>query len=349
MAKKADLLAEAKKLKLDVKESNTIAEIEAAIENSKGGADNGINQEVYSDSDKAVGQGEEVGLSSKQGVESSKGAAAKAGKRSAKAIAEAEEKQAKEERKAHAAEAQEAEKPKHVQKSRTRLERAGKKLREASKLVEKDKDYSTKEALELAVKTSTTKFDATVELHVRLNVDPKQADQNIREVIVLPAGTGRSVRVAVFGEPDDAAAGKKAGADVAGSDEFLQQLEKGVIDFDVLIATPTVMAKLGKYARVLGPKGLMPNPKSGTVTKDVAKAVEQAKAGKVELRVDETGIVHLGIGKVSFGTDKLLDNAQAVFTSLKSAKPSGIKGSYVTSIYTTTSMGPSIKIAASEI
>lgn len=273
---------------------------------------------------------------------------AKAGKRSAKALAETEEKLAKEERKATDSK-DETPKPKVVQKTRSRLERAGKKLRTASELIDKNKEYSTKEALELAVKTSTTTFDSTVELHVRLNVDPKQADQNIRETLVLPAGTGKTIRVAVFGDVDDVAAAKKAGADIAGSDDFLAQLDKGVIDFDVLIATPTVMAKLGKYARVLGPKGLMPNPKSGTVTKEVAKAVAQSKAGKVEFRVDSTGIVHLGVGKVSFGADKLFENTQAVFAALKNAKPASIKGAYVRSIYLTTTMGPSIRLLTSEL
>lgn len=283
-------------------------------------------------------------------VEKHEAKVAKAGKRSSKAIAEAEEKEVKETKKAEVKESEEAPaKPKVVQKTRSKLERSSKKYREVSKLVETGREYSMKEALELAVKTSTTKFDSTVELHVRLGVDPKQADQNIRENIVLPAGTGKIVRVAVFGEADDVTAAKKAGADVAGAEEFLQQLDKGVIDFDVLVATPAVMAKLGKYARILGPKGLMPNPKSGTVTKDVAKAVEQAKAGKVEFRVDENGIVHLGIGKVSFGADKLMTNLQAVFASLKSAKPSSIKGNYVQTIYVTTSMGPSIKVLASEL
>lgn len=337
MAKKADLLQEAEKLGLDVSESNTIAEIEAAItNNTKGGNDDGDNSKTDQDQDQATSEREQV---------------AKAGKRSAKAIAEAEEKRVKEERKAAKAEAEAAaeEAPKVIQKVRTRLERAGKKLRKAAELVEKDKDYSLKEALDLAAKTTTTKFDATVEVHVRLNVDPKHADQNIRENIILPNGTGKKVRVAVFGEADDVAAAKKAGADIAGSDEFLQQLDKGTIDFDVLIATPTMMAKLGKYARVLGPKGLMPNPKSGTVTTDVAKAVEQSKAGKVEARVDETGIVHLGVGKLSFGTDKLLENVQTVFSSLRSAKPASVKGSYVTSVYVSTTMGPSIKVASSEV
>ena len=283
-------------------------------------------------------------------VEEHEAKVAKAGKRSEKALKEVEEKIAKEERKAENAEASESTRPTHTQKpARSKLERSGKKLRKATELVEKGKEYSLKEALELATKTATTKFDSTVELHIRLNVDPKHADQNIRENVVLPAGTGRKVRVAVFGEPDEVAAAKKAGADIAGSEEFLQQLDKGIIDFDVLIASPTVMVKLGKYARVLGPKGLMPNPKSGTVTKDVVKAIEQSKAGKVEVRVDETGIAHLGVGKVSFGTDKLMENVQAVFASVKGAKPSSIKANYVNTIYMTTTMGPSIRIAASEL
>jgi len=275
---------------------------------------------------------------------------AKAGKRSAKAIAEAEEKQAKEERKAHKDEQEGESKPKaHVKPARSHLERRGKNFRKAAELIQNDKTYSLKEALDLATKTNPVKFDATVEMHLRLNVDPRQADQNIRDTIVLPAGTGKSIRVAVFAEADDVTAAKQAGADVAGTDEFLQQLEKGVIDFDVLIATPSQMPKLGKYARVLGPKGLMPNPKSGTVTPNVSKAVKEAKAGRVEYRVDSTGIVHLGIGKVSFGGDKLTDNAKAVITSIKGNKPSSIKGSYVRSVYVTTAMGPSIKIDLNEL
>jgi large subunit ribosomal protein L1 len=276
---------------------------------------------------------------------------AKAGKRSAKAIAEVEEKQAKEERKAakKAADSEDAPKPKHVQKVRSKLERRAKGFRKSAELIEAGKIYSLADAIELAVKTSHVKFDATVELHLRLSVDPRQADQNIRDIVVLPAGTGKKVRVAVFADTEGVAAAKKAGADIAGEDEFLQQLDKGVIDFDVLIATPASMAKLGKYARVLGPKGLMPNPKSGTVTADVAKGVSDAKAGRVEYRVDSTGIVHLGVGKVSFGKDKLLDNTRAVFASIKGNKPSSIKSAYVKSIYVTTSMGPSIAVEASEL
>lgn len=277
---------------------------------------------------------------------------AKAGKRSAKSLEEAEAKQAKEERKAAkaAAEAEDDDKPKQQAKpARSRIERMGKNFRKAAELVDKSKSYTLKEGLELAVKTNPVKFDASVELHVRLGVDPRHADQNLRDTIVLPAGTGKTVRVAVLADVDDAAKAKAAGADIAGSDEFLAQLEKGVIDFDILVATPSMMPKLGKYARTLGPKGLMPNPKSGTVTTDVTKAVTEAKAGRVEYRVDTTGIVHVGVGKVSFGPSKLHDNARAVLNSIKSNKPASVKGTYVKSIFVATSMGPSVHIESSEL
>jgi large subunit ribosomal protein L1 len=269
----------------------------------------------------------------------------KAGKHSSKALAEAEAKQAKEKRKTTPKTEAGSEKPKEVKKAtRPKAERAGKKYREIVKLVEKDKVYNLNEALALVVKTSTTKFDSTVELHVNLGVDPKQADQNIRETVVLPAGTGKELRVAVFAEADDIAKAKKAGADIAAGDEFLQQLEKENLDFDVLISTPALMAKLGKYARLLGPRGLMPNPKSGTVTTDVVSAIKEAKAGRVEFRVDQAGIIHLGIGKVSFGPEKLQQNAEAVTSSIKAAKPASLKGVYVKASYITTTMGPSIKV-----
>jgi len=324
---KADLIIKAKELGIEhVNSKNTMAELREAIALA---APKKHDKEALP-------------------VEEHVAKVAKAGKRSAKGIAEQEAKVEKIEKKAH-------EEPKeHIQKpnqkpARTKLERSGKKLRKATELVDKAKEYSLLEAIELAQKTSTTKFDSSVELHVRLNVDPKQADQNIRENIVLPAGLGKKVTVAVFGEADDVEEAKKAGADIAGADDFLQQLDKGLVNFDVLVATPAVMPKLGKYARLLGPKGLMPNPKSGTVTKDVKKAITEAKAGKVELRVDETGIVHLSFGKVSFGSEKLMQNAQAVTAALKAAKPASIKGSYVVSIYCSTSMGPSIRVAASEL
>lgn len=278
-------------------------------------------------------------------AEKSPQATAKAGKRSEKSLKEAEEKLAKEERKAAKAEAEaEADsKPKQLAKpTRSRLERQGKKFRDAAAKIEKGKAYSLAEALELATQTNPAKFDASVELHINLGVDPRHADQNIRDNLVLPAGTGKNVRVAVF---DDA---KAENADLSGVEAILKDLEKGVINFDILIATPAQMPKLGKYARVLGPRGLMPNPKSGTVTTDVTKAVTEAKAGRVEYRVDSTGIVHVAIGKVSFGSKKLEDNARALLASVKSNKPSSVKGNYVKAIHVATTMGPSITIDISE-
>lgn len=270
---------------------------------------------------------------------------AKAGKRSAKAIKESQEKQEKEVRKQEA-KAGESEKvaPKIQPKTRSVIERRGKNYRESSKLIEKDKQYPLEEAVKLIPSTSKVKFDASVELHVRLNVDPRQADQNIRQTVLLPHGSGKTIRIAVFCEADQHDLAKKAGADIVGSDEFLQQLDKSEINFDVLIATPTLMAKLGKYAKLLGPKGLMPNPKSGTVTKNVGNAVSEAKSGKIEYRVDSGGIVHVGIGKVSFDPEKLIKNADAILASIRSAKPSSVKGTYLLSAYLTTSMGPSIKL-----
>ena len=269
-------------------------------------------------------------------------ATAKAGKRSAKAVKEAEEKEAKEERKASTADADE--KPKQVAKpSRSRLERQGKNFQKAAEKIEKDKRYTLTEALELAVKTSPVKFDATVEVHVNLNIDPRHADQNLRDNLLLPAGTGKKIRVAVFADENT------EGADVSGVENLLKQLDKGVMDFDIIISTPANMPKLGKYARALGPRGLMPNPKSGTVTNDVAKALKEAKAGRVEYRVDSTGIVHLGVGKVSFGAIKLAENIGAVFASIKANKPSSVKGTYVKSIHLTTTMGPSITLATNEL
>lgn len=274
-----------------------------------------------------------------------KASVAKAGKRSAKAQAEAEEKKAKEERKTTAAGTNtKSQQPKPTSKPpRTRAERAGKKYREVYQQIEAGKSYTLAEALALAAKTSPSKFDATVEMHLNLGVDPKMADQNVRGSVSLPAGTGKTLRVAVLAEGDQAAAAKKAGADTVGADELLAQLEKEDINFDVLIATPNMMPRLGKYARLLGPRGLMPNPKSGTVTSDVAKAVTEAKAGRVEYRVDPSGIVHLGIGKVSFGPEKLGQNADAVLGSIRANKPASLKGIYIRSAHLSTTMGPSIR------
>ncbi|MBR3378300.1 50S ribosomal protein L1 [Candidatus Saccharibacteria bacterium] len=267
---------------------------------------------------------------------------AKAGKKSKKHV---EEVKAEEERQARKAEkAAEPEKkagPKPV--TRSRLERRGKKYQEAAKKVEK-KAYSLTDAIKLVLETSTVKFDATVEMHFRLGVDPRQADQNIRATVTLPAGTGKDVRVAVFAPLDLAKTAKAAGADIAEDEEFTKRLDKEQLDFDVLISTPQYMPKLGKYARLLGPKGLMPNPKAGTVTTDIEKAVKEAKAGKIEYRVDKQAIVHVGLGKVSFGADKIAENINAFIDSLKSQKPASIKGQYVKSVFISTTMGPSIEV-----
>ncbi len=271
---------------------------------------------------------------------------AKSGKKSKKHIEEVKAEEERQARKAERKAADEAgEKPKGAKPvTRPRIERRGKKYQEAAKLVEKGKFYTLKDAIELAIKTSPVKFDAALEAHVRLGVDPRQADQNIRTTIVLPNGSGKTVRVAVFAPLDVCKTAKTAGADIAEDEDFLKQLDKGVIDFDVFISTPQYMPKLGKYARLLGPKGLMPNPKAGTVTMDVEKAVKESKAGKVEYRVDKQSIVHIGLGKVSFGADKLLTNAETFFDSLKSQKPTSLKGTYVKSVYITTTMGPSIAV-----
>jgi ribosomal protein L1 len=256
---------------------------------------------------------------------------AKAGKRSAKSVKEAEEKQAKEVRKIESKTDETDKKTKSAAKPpRSKLERAGKKYREAVKQIDSSKVYSLNEAVELVTKTNPAKFDATVEMHINLGVDPKQADQNVRDTVALPAGTGKDIKVVAL---DDTSAEK-----------IFSQLDKEQIDFDVLVATPDMMPRLGKYARLLGPRGLMPSPKSGTVTNDVAAAVKEAKAGKVEYRVDQAGIIHLGIGKVSFAPEKLLQNAEAVLASVRAAKPASLKGIYIKSAYLSSSMGPSIKI-----
>jgi large subunit ribosomal protein L1 len=352
MAKsKASLLEEAKKHKLDVSSDNTVAEITKALESVNGVK--GTDKKTVSQTKKELTDGDnqehnEAG-NSKEAQESEvttkSRATAKAGKRSAKGLEEAEAKVEKiehQKRRATEQAEQDHQPTRHVKPTRTRLERRGKKFRKATEQVKKDTLYSLKDAMDLAVKTSPVAFDASVELHIRLGVDPRQADQNIRANLVLPEGTGKSVRVAVFSD-DDA-----GNADLHGVDTIMQLLEKGTVDFDILISTPANMAKLGKYARLLGPRGLMPNPKSGTVTPDVAKAVQEAKAGKVEYRVDSTGIVHLAIGKVSFGDTRLLANAQAVMSSIKAAKPTSIKGIYIKAIHVATTMGPGIPVSTTE-
>lgn len=332
MAKtKKELLEDAKVLGLDIDAKSTIAELNAAIKAS---------------GDKKVPDQTNVKGETSAEAETDTKTVAKAGKRSAKALKQAEELIAKEERKASGEEVPvKAKAP--VTPTRSRLARRHKQYRKSSELLGAGKNYSLEQAVELAQKTSHVKFDATVELHVNLGVDPRHADQNIRDNLVLPSGTGKKVVIAAL--TDDPAAAKKAGADIAGTDELLAALDQGKINFDVLISTPALMAKLGKYARILGPRGLMPNPKSGTVTTDIDKAVAEAKAGKVEYRVDSTGIVHLGIGKVSFTAPQLTKNLQAVLASIKAAKPSGVKGNYIKSVHLTTTMGPSIKVDLANI
>lgn len=330
MAKKAELLERAKELGVTVSDKNTIAEIEAAI-NSAGAVN--VEAEIAKD--------EKVATTA---------ALAKAGKRSQKALRETEEKLEKEARKEQGDTSPQSEEAETSIKKgpkptvRPRLERRGKAYRKVAEQVEKGKAYPVAEALELATKTNPAKFDASVEVHVRLGVDPRQADQNIRSTVALPHGTGKTIKVAVFAPEADHAAAKKAGADIVGDETFLKQLDKEELNFDTLIATPQYMPKLGKYARLLGPRGLMPNPKAGTVATDVAKAVQEAKAGKVEYRVDKQAIVHLAIGKVSFGKDKLAQNAKAFFDSLASQKPSSLKGNYVKSTSISTTQGPGIKV-----
>lgn len=269
---------------------------------------------------------------------------AKAGKKSKKHIEEVKAEELRQARKLEN-KASNAEKPKgSAPITRSKLERRGKNYQKAYQLIDHSTTCDLKTALDLAIKSSPVKFDATVEIHARLGVDPRQADQNIRTTLVLPHGNGKTIRVAVFAPLDEAKKAKNAGADIAEDEEFIRQLEKGTIDFDTLISTPAYMPKLGKFARLLGPKGLMPNPKAGTVTTDIEKAVKEAKAGKVEYRVDKQAIVHIGLGKVSFGSDKLLENVNAFLESLKSQKPASIKGQFIKSLYLSTSMGPSIQI-----
>lgn len=221
----------------------------------------------------------------------------------------------------------------------------GKKYVESSKLVDRSVLYTPAEALDLAVKTAKAKFDETIELHVRLGVDPRHADQQVRGAVVLPHGTGRSVKVLVFAKGDKAKEAQEAGADFVGADELVQKIQgENWFDYDVVVATPDMMGVVGRLGRVLGPKGLMPNPKSGTVTFDVTKAVEEIKAGKVEYRLDKNNIIHVAIGKVSFGGEKLAENFNVLMNAIIKAKPSAAKGQYLRSISVTSTMGPGVKI-----
>jgi len=221
----------------------------------------------------------------------------------------------------------------------------GKNYIESAKLVDKNVLYSVAEAVELVVKTSKAKFDETIELAVRLGVDPRHADQQVRGAVVLPHGTGKSVKVLVFAKGEKAKEAEAAGAEFVGAEELVDRIQKeNWFDYDVVVATPDMMGVVGRLGRVLGPKGLMPNPKSGTVTFDVAKAIAEIKAGKVEYRVDKTAIVHVPLGKTSFGAEKLADNFHAMMEAIIKAKPSAAKGQYVKSVSVSSTMGPGIKI-----
>ena len=221
----------------------------------------------------------------------------------------------------------------------------GKRYQESVKLIDKTKQYDIKEAIEVIEKMPKAKFDETVELHVKLGVDSKHADQQVRGTVVLPHGTGKTLRVLVFAKGDKAKEAEAAGADFVGAEELIPKIQNGNwFEYDVIVATPDMMGVVGRLGKVLGPKGLMPNPKSGTVTMDVTKAVSDIKSGKVEYRLDKTNIIHLGFGKVSFGTEKLVENYNTVIDAIIKAKPAAAKGQYIRSIAVATSMGPSIYI-----
>ena len=221
----------------------------------------------------------------------------------------------------------------------------GKRFLEAEKLLEVGKKYSIEEAIDLALKMPKAKFDETLELHVKLGVDSKQADQQVRGTVVLPNGTGKTLKVLVFAKGDKAKEAEAAGADFVGAEELVPKIEKeNWFDYDVIVATPDMMGVIGRLGKVLGPKGLMPNPKSGTVTMDVKKAVADIKSGKVEYRLDKTNIIHLGFGKVSFGAEKLIENYNTVMEAIIKAKPSAAKGQYIRTVAISTTMGPGIFI-----
>ena len=221
----------------------------------------------------------------------------------------------------------------------------GKKYQEAAKLIEKGKLYEAKEALELLEKMPKANFDETVELHVKLGVDSKHAEQQVRGTVVLPNGTGKTLKVLVFAKGDKAKEAEEAGADFVGAEELIPKIEKeNWFDYDVIVATPNMMGVVGRLGKILGPKGLMPNPKSGTVTMDVAKAIQEIKSGKVEYRLDKTNIIHLGLGKVSFGVEKLEENYKTVIDAIIKAKPAAAKGQYIRSVAVAKTMGPSIYV-----
>ena len=225
----------------------------------------------------------------------------------------------------------------------------GKKYTDGAKLIDRANLYTSKEALDLVEKTAKAKFDETVEVHVRLGVDSRHADQQVRGAVVLPNGTGKDVKVAVFAKGDLAKAAQDAGADFVGDMDLMQKIQGGWMEFDVCIASPDMMGVVGRLGKVLGPRGLMPSPKAGTVTMDVAKAVQEAKAGKIEYRLDKSNIIHCPIGKVSFGTEKLLENFNALLDAVIKAKPEAAKGQYIKSCAVASTMGPGIRINPAKV
>lgn len=225
----------------------------------------------------------------------------------------------------------------------------GKNYVDSAKLIDKNKQYDTKEALDLCLQTAKAKFDETIELHVRLGVDSRHADQQVRGAVVLPNGTGKDVRVLAICKGDNEQLAKDAGADFVGAEDMTQKIQhENWMDFDVLITTPDCMGLVGRLGRILGPRGLMPNPKAGTVTPDIAKAVKEAKAGKIEYRLDKTNIIHCPIGKKSFGADKLSENLETLMDAVVKAKPAAAKGQYIKSVAVTSTMGPGVKVATSK-
>ena len=225
----------------------------------------------------------------------------------------------------------------------------GKNYVDSAKLIDKNKQYDTKEALDLCLQTAKAKFDETIELHVRLGVDSRHADQQVRGAVVLPNGTGKDVRVLAICKGENEQLAKDAGADFVGAEDMTQKIQQeNWMDFDVLVTTPDCMGLVGRLGRILGPRGLMPNPKAGTVTPDIAKAIKEAKAGKIEYRLDKTNIIHCPIGKKSFGTDKLSENLETRMDAVVKAKPAAAKGQYIKSVAVTSTMGPGVKLATSK-
>ena len=328
MTLKSDLIQQAQKLGIET-DKLTIAQLKAKIDEVSNADQTSTTDDDSTDIDNS---------------QSAEEAFAKAGRRSRKQVKEAEAEALRQVRKQESPDLQTAKVKNVIKPPRPRNQRRAKKYKQSTEHIDANKYYDVDEALDLVIKTTVTKFDSSVDIAISLGVDPKKADQNIRDFIILPSGTGKNVAIAAYVDDDQVDVVLKAGASIVGKEVFLQQLDQKVIDFDILITMPHLMASLSKYAKLLGPKGLMPNPKAGTITKDIVKTINQIKAGRIEYKVDENGLIHMSIGKVSFGTNKLKDNLQTLITSLKSNKPNNFKGTYIQQIHLSTTMGPSIKM-----